>query len=109
MSTTSSGRAEGQSELTASALRAKLLRLRGPKNEEKEESTDQGNNDTCEEQDIQNRGDVIRNRAPLQRGPHPTPITVVTAVKTDRQDHSKQLPGMSENEKDKQRLNEQEK
>ena len=31
--------------------------LRGPKNEEKQESPDQGNHDRCEEQEIQNRGE----------------------------------------------------
>jgi hypothetical protein len=29
----------------------------GPKNEEKEERRDQGNNDTCKEQEIQNGGE----------------------------------------------------
>ena len=83
--------------------------LRGPKDEEKEESPDQGDHDRCKEQEIQDGDDVIQNRTPLQRGPHPTPITNVATVETDRQDHSKHLPGMSENEKDKRRLNEQEK
>jgi hypothetical protein len=56
--------------------------LSGSEYEQKEESTDQDDDDTCEEQEIQNRGDVIRNRPPLERRPHPTPVAVVAAVET---------------------------
>ena len=75
--------------MMANGVPAKLLRLRGPKNEEKEESTDQGNNDTCEEQEIQDGGDVIRNGAPLQRGLHPPPIAIMAPVEVNREEKEK--------------------